>query len=28
VMVLALGAVRTLAVVYAPGERASDLAEG
>jgi uncharacterized membrane protein (DUF373 family) len=28
VMVLALGAVRTLAVVYSPGERASDLAEG
>jgi len=28
VMVLSLGAVRTLAVVYSPGERASDLAEG
>jgi len=28
VMVLALGGVRTLAVVYSPGERASDLAEG
>ncbi len=28
VMVLALGAVRTLAVVYSPGERASDLADG
>lgn len=28
VMVVALGAVRTLAVVYSPGERASDLAEG
>lgn len=28
VMVLALGAVRTLAVVYSPGERAADLAEG
>lgn len=28
VMVLALGAVRTLAVVYSPGERAAELAEG